>query len=178
MWNFYSKKRKSNVMAKAKTESKTKSPTSPKSQAPTVVEPVLEAPALVAPEIILAVDFDGVLHSYDGNWQGEDVITGELLPGAADFLYEAVQRYTVSVYSVRGATEAGRNAMEEWLYDKLTAAIGDKGAAIASQLLIAEHKPFAHLMIDDRAWRFEGNFPRISDIEKLVYKPFATEHES
>lgn len=137
-------------------------------------ELVPNPPAGVAPRY-LAIDFDGVLHDYDGFWQGDSVITGGLLEGAADFLYECVQRYTVGIYSVRSATKEGRAAMKCWLVEKLADAIGEKAAEIVESIDFPEHKPFASLMIDDRAMRFEGEFPPLSVVEDYMQRPFAAE---
>ncbi len=123
--------------------------------------------------LVLAVDFDGVLRRYDGVWDGDEKINGGLIEGAADFLYEATQRFTVAIYSVRSATEAGRFAMRDWLQEKVLAELGEIGAQVVEHVTFPEHKPFASLMIDDRCYRFEGNFPSWKEIETLMQKPFA-----
>lgn len=138
------------------------------------VEDVVPVANPAAP--VLALDFDGVLHNYDGVWHDDDsIITGGLKAGAANFLYEAVQRYNIAIYSVRSATEAGRTAMKLWLVENLSEEIGDKATEIVEHMKFPEHKPFASLMIDDRAYRFEGQWPSIAAINDLMERPFAAE---
>ncbi len=94
----------------------------------------------------IAWDFDATLHAYT-TWTGE-VPTGEPLPGAR----EAVQAfrdagYRNVVFTCRALTEGGLAATRLWL-DQHDFAIDE----------VTAWKPHAMLYVDDRAWRFEGDF--------------------
>ena len=64
---------------------------------------------------ILCLDFDGVLHSYESGWKGASVIPDPPVPGAIAFLREAVQHFSVYIFSSRSNQEGGKTAMAEWL---------------------------------------------------------------
>lgn len=108
---------------------------------------------------ILALDFDGVLHSYASGWQGIDVIPDPPVEGAMAFLDMALAHFDVVIHSSRCATSAGRGAMRRWLRQELFAVHGlDRARAIVSKLRFAKEKPPAHVFLDDRAVTFDGVF--------------------
>ena len=98
----------------------------------------------------IALDFDGVIHSYASGWLGETVIEGP-----TDGAREAVaairaQGYRVDVYSTRAASESGRVAIIEWLQANGIEVDG-----------VSAEKPKALLYVDDRAHRFNGSWTEI-----------------
>ena len=64
---------------------------------------------------ILCLDFDGVLHSYTSGWQGASVVADEPVPGAASFLRDAVEHFSVRIYSSRSGQVGGIGAMKDWV---------------------------------------------------------------
>jgi hypothetical protein len=101
---------------------------------------------------IVSVDFDGVIHSFKGGWCGDTVIEGYPLPGAIEWLGKLCDTgMSVCIFSYRSRTRAGRRAMQKWLI-----AHGCPKKTM-EQLWFPEHKPAAHLSIDDRSYRFEGD---------------------
>jgi 5'(3')-deoxyribonucleotidase len=118
----------------------------------------------------IAVDFDGVLHSYVSGWMGEANIPDPPVPGAFDFLRWAVQTYNIVIYSARANTTAGYFAIHEWLVEH-----GLEGE-IMNKVSISASKPQAVMYIDDRAWRFAGTFPTARQIEDFQpWRQTATE---
>lgn len=107
---------------------------------------------------ILCLDFDGVLHNYSRGWQGYDVIDGEPVDGAIEFLTEAVEFFDVRIFSARCCCNEGIFAMQRWLAKHVS-------KEVASKISFAQVKPHAHLIIDDRAWSFKGMFPSIEQVE-------------
>ena len=92
----------------------------------------------------VAVDFDGVLNTYDG-WQGEDELF-EPAPGVREFLDKLCEKYKVVIYSTRSFGK-----IAEWLAKhELLGHIDD----------VAHGKPRAHVYLDDRTVRFEGSFEK------------------
>lgn len=146
---------------------------------------------------ILSLDFDGVIHSYTSGWQGALVIPDPPVPGALQFIVEAMEWFEVNIFSSRSKGEHGRRAMEQWLLywykelardpDQVPAWLepwvafaregGMWGAGVhyAIRKLVDEikfplTKPAAFLTIDDRAVRFEGVFPDPKAL--LGFKPW------
>lgn len=97
---------------------------------------------------ILALDFDGVLHSYISGWQGADVIPDPPVPGAVAFVTEASEFFAVVVYSSRARFPEGAESIRAWLRAK-----GFLEVPVTCQ------KPPAFVSLDDRVITFRGHFP-------------------
>lgn len=106
----------------------------------------------------LAVDFDGVLHNYDGRWKGHSSIEGEPVDGAIAWLREILDEFDVVIHTTRGATVLGQNAVLTWL----------ERAGLELELYptlhVTDEKPPALAYLDDRALRFQGVFPTAQEI--------------
>ena len=64
----------------------------------------------------VAIDFDGVIHDYEGGWQGYDVISGKPVPGVIeDILRLRAAGYTVVVMTSRALDPFGASVVREWL---------------------------------------------------------------
>jgi hypothetical protein len=111
------------------------------------------------PKKTLVVDFDGVLHSYASGWKGPTAIPDPPVPGALDFLAQAVERFDVAVLSSRSREVGGIDAMKRWLADH------GLDPAVLAKLRFPRTKPPAHVYLDDRGWRFEGTFPALDAID-------------
>jgi len=112
---------------------------------------------------LLCLDFDGVIHSYSSPWVDAVTISDPPVPGAIEFLQEAVNHFRVAIYSTRSNTTNGRAAMKEWL-------VGYSSRELVDSLEWPTEKPPALVTIDDRALTFTGVFP---DIEMLMkFKPW------
>lgn len=104
----------------------------------------------------LAVDFDGVLHSYVSGWHGAHVCPDPPVPGAIDWLNGIVDHFDVVILTTRGDQPGGNAAVLAYLR-----AHGYTGP----DLTVTSHKIPALLYVDDRGWRFTGdNFPSAADI--------------
>ena len=64
---------------------------------------------------ILLLDFDGVLNSYSSGWKGARVIPDPPVPGALEFIVEAIEHFQVCIYSARSRHVGGKRAMKKWL---------------------------------------------------------------
>lgn len=105
----------------------------------------------------VAVDFDGVLHSYTSPWEGAETIHDEPVPGAIEWLHAMVRHFEVVIFTTRGKTSGGRDAVLRWL-----AKHGGQG--LAAMVSVTSDKPPALIYLDDRAIRFEGTFPTKDEI--------------
>lgn len=110
----------------------------------------------------ICVDFDGVLHQYDGDWQGHHIIPGDACPGAIEWLEEIAQSFEVAILSTRGSTSDGLVAILDWIERRCS-------SSVMEHLRVVSEKPPALLYIDDRAWRFEGdNWPTKADVHRAI----------
>lgn len=98
----------------------------------------------------VAVDFDGVLHSYTTPWINEHTIPDPPVIGAMEWLGQMLEAgLDVVIYTTRGRTSAGRDAVHRWL-------LRHWPEAPLSRLQVTSEKPTALVYLDDRAWRFMG----------------------
>ncbi len=113
----------------------------------------------------ILVDFDGTIHSYRNGWKGAQVIDGDAVQGALDFLRKLFEgHYQVTIFSTRATGFGGHYAIRHWLIEQ------GLEPPIVRGIEITDQKLPAHLMIDDRAWAFEGTFPSLEFIEN--FKPW------
>ena len=120
---------------------------------------------------ILCLDFDGVIHSYESGWKGIDVIPDLPVPGAIDFLLEALKQFDVQIFSSRSNDPIGIKAMQDWLKKHAEFAWEDMldGPGL-KHVKYPTTKPPAFLTIDDRAITFKGMWPSIDSL--LDFKPW------
>ena len=111
---------------------------------------------------VLALDFDGVLHSYASGWQGACTVADEPTQGAQAFCERAIKHFALLVYSTRCAYPGGAQAIMLWL---------DQHCFPAGMWVSVDGvKAPATVTLDDRAWRFDGDWP---DVEELaVFQPW------
>lgn len=141
---------------------------------------------------LLALDFDGVLHSYASGWKGARTIPDPPVPGAIEFLLGALDHFEVAIHSSRARYFGGRRAMKRWLRHHLTEyrwtqspkVYGGHGltamdmeegfrywaSEIIARITFPLWKPPAHLTIDDRALTFTGTWPAIETLKE--FKPW------
>ena len=132
---------------------------------------------------ILCVDFDGVLHSYVSGWQGIAVVSDPPVSGAIDWLRSLLtdtedvccfapryKDFDVQIFSSRSKSWRGRRAMRHWLGTEFAKA--GYYYDLVKLLKFPRNKPAAWLTIDDRVWRFQGQFPSTQEV--LDFVPWRT----
>jgi len=123
---------------------------------------------------ILCLDFDGVIHSYSSGWKGADVVPDPPVPGALQFIVEAMQHFTVAIYSSRSGQPGGLQAMQQWLgywsVDEVYGMPRDFDHAAWSDIQWPTEKPAAMVTLDDRAITFTGEWPALETL--LAFKPW------
>ncbi len=110
----------------------------------------------------IAVDFDGVIHSYTSGWQGAHVIPDLPVEGAIEFLsYLSTDGNPKAViFSSRAKTWKGRRAIKAWLRKHSQGLWHESmGCQGIESIPVTARKPAASVYLDDRAVRFEGVFP-------------------
>ena len=95
----------------------------------------------------IILDFDGVLHSYSSGWKGADVILDPPTPGAKEAVEKLRETYIVVVVSSRTHQPGGIEAIKTWL--------ALHGIEVDD---VPDHKPPHIVTVDDRAFRFEGDW--------------------
>lgn len=117
----------------------------------------------------VAVDFDGVLHSYTTPWINAHTIPDPPVEGAIDWLVRMLQKFNVVIFSTRCRTPEGVDAVRRWLFKhgELEWEGGVAGRGL-EEITYSYEKPAALVYIDDRAYRFTGqNFPSADEIHAL-----------
>lgn len=124
----------------------------------------------------ISVDFDGVLHAYDGTWLGPTNIGPDAVPGSIPWLYDLLMlnKYDVVIFSARNESPEGILAMRRWLLHHLSKEEERRrGHADWSETVDALKfpwgKPKGFIHIDDRTWRFggPGTLPPVDRLEHL-----------
>jgi hypothetical protein len=120
---------------------------------------------------ILCLDFDGVIHSYTSGWQGANVISDPPVPGAAEFIREAVKHFRVAIFSSRSNQPGGLLAMQRYMLGEVAdQKAGDESFAWLNEIEWPTEKPAAFVTIDDRAITFDGTWPSIELLK--AFKPW------
>ncbi len=122
---------------------------------------------ILCTDLILCLDFDGVLHSYVSGWKGAAVIPDPPVPGAMRFIAEALNHFDVHVFSTRSGQEGGLEAMRSWLHGWLCAEFQGDGNDIFDALKFPLEKPAAFITIDDRALTFDGAWPSMETLRNF-----------
>lgn len=113
----------------------------------------------------IAVDFDGVLHTYKTPWINAHTIPDDPVPGAIEFLHDMVQKFSVVIHTTRGKTILGRMAVKNWLRKHSGNLWNESPGYLGIEEVSVTHKKVPALVyIDDRAWRFTGAFPTANEI--------------
>jgi len=114
-------------------------------------------PSTVPKRYTIAVDFDGVLHSYTSEWSGAEHCPDPPVEGAIDWLNTISSKFDVVIHTTRGDQPGGNEAVVAWLRQH---------GYVGPEPLVTSRKVPALIYIDDRAWRFEGTFPTANEIHR------------
>jgi hypothetical protein len=111
----------------------------------------------------IAIDFDGVLHSYKKGWTGY-VPFDEPVPGAIEFLdwLFGLSRFNVAIFSSRARELEGIEGIKAWFKHHGVSEYWIK------KMTITDRKPPALVYIDDRGLRFDGNFQFVKNFLNLM----------
>jgi hypothetical protein len=117
----------------------------------------------------VAVDFDGVIHSYSSPWIAAHVIPDPPVENSIAWLHTTLQSFDIVIFTTRGKTWRGRRAVRRWLYAQANMlwypAPGYRGL---EEIRVTDRKVAALIYLDDRAIRFDGaNFPSKDEIHGL-----------
>lgn len=106
----------------------------------------------------VAVDFDGVIHSYVTPWESAEIIPDEPVPGAIEALNRLHKDFDVVIFTTRARTVAGAVAVAGYL----------SRHGFPYFFTVTHEKIAALIYIDDRAYRFTGdNWPTAQEVHAL-----------
>lgn len=115
----------------------------------------------------ICLDFDGVLHSYTSGWNGP-VPTDPPTEGAQAFVFALRDHgYDVVIQTTRANTAQGLMATVEWL----------KVHGFPDNLDVTHEKVPALLYVDDRGYRFEGDFGAVLKFALGNKQPWNSRHK-
>lgn len=98
----------------------------------------------------ITLDFDGVLNSYVSGYTGVEVVD-DPVPGALRFVRALIDDgFDVKIASHRATTKEGAAAIRTWLAER-----------DFPPLKVSGDKPGSWLHIDDRVFRFTGDFDEV-----------------
>jgi hypothetical protein len=126
---------------------------------------------------ILAIDVDGTLNSYRSGWTRADHFPDPPNPGALRALARYLKRFRVAVVSSRFSglevpPERAMRSCRRWLarygFPEDRILVG-ASTIPAGYVTIVPFRPQAHVTIDDRGWRFTGEWPDPADL--LHFEP-------
>jgi hypothetical protein len=95
----------------------------------------------------VVLDFDGVVHSYSSGWMGAENVPDPPTPGAKEAIVKLRESYYVVIVSSRCHQPGGIEAISAWLR---------KHGIEVDQ--VTNNKPPHIVVVDDRAFRFTGNW--------------------
>ena len=123
----------------------------------------------------VCLDFDGVIHLFQGDYTTEP--KGPVVPGAIEALTEYQKHFVVCVFGTRSATSSGRQGMIKFLLhnglsldiiEPMDGSAELHGHMIRSRLQPIRFpftKPTAGIFIDDRSWpMWDGRFPTVQEL--------------
>lgn len=115
--------------------------------------------------MVVAIDFDGVLHDAYQGW-GDGTCYGDPLPGAIDAVEELSKKYKIIIFTAKAKPDrplvngkTGVELVKEWF---------EKHNILNYIYDITSEKPRAELYIDDNGYRFENWSDTLKFIEKTL----------
>lgn len=115
----------------------------------------------------IAVDFDGVISTYESGWTGPVPIDPPVPGARAGIAALRGLGFRVEVFSCRALTHEGRYAIESWLTQH--------GITVDK---VTGWKPHAVLYVDDRGYRFTGDWEAVALVAKAVPPPWNAERQA
>lgn len=115
----------------------------------------------------IAVDFDGVIHSYKSPWVNNHTIPDPPVPGAIEWLVKMAMDFEIVIFTTRGSTWRGRRAVRNYIrrYAGPQWYEWYPGGRGLEDITVTAKKPAALIYLDDRAVRFDGKtFPSARDV--------------
>lgn len=109
----------------------------------------------------VVLDFDGTMHLYSSGWQGIGIVADGPVPGTREAVAKLRQKYIVVVVSSRCAQPGGMQAIKDWL-KKHSITVDD----------VSQYKPPHALVVDDRGFRFNGNWDEVLALTDEDLKPW------
>lgn len=121
--------------------------------------------------LIVAVDFNGVIHDHPPGFKGKCEPGSPAIPGAIAWLKEIAEEYDVFLVSASFSRADFITAAKAWL--EATGIPRPWMMPVLtgrSKLTLTPFKPPCQIFVDDRGFCFQGEFPSVSEIK--AFKPW------
>jgi hypothetical protein len=121
--------------------------------------------------LIVACDFNGVIHDHRDRVKGSCCADDPDIPGAIDWLKATSEKFDIVLVSASFARAEFVSSAKVWL-----AAKGIPREWLVpvypgrNRITLTPFKPPCLLFVDDRAFFFQGRFPTVKEIE--TFKPW------
>jgi hypothetical protein len=128
----------------------------------------------------VAIDFDGVMHSYERGWDDGSVY-GTVVPGFWDWAYEAAKHFRLVIVSSRLSNPHQAVEVANWLQTQHQAFCTERQLIQPlPDLELSWSRPPAWVTIDDRAVRFDGDWlaPELQPENLLGFLPWHYKKDS
>jgi len=113
-------------------------------------------------KLVIALDFDGVVHKSLAKWTTAHEVNDEPVDGAFDFIRGALDGgFGIVVFTARARTITTVPHVYAWLREY------GLEERYCWQIEVTALKPAAHVYIDDCGYRFEGHWPSLDEIKAL-----------
>jgi hypothetical protein len=113
----------------------------------------------------IAIDFDGVIHSFDKGWH-DGTCYGEPLPGSLEAIKTLSAKYNIIIFTAKAKKnrplvngKTGTQLVQEWL---------EKYDVMQYINEITSEKPRAKIYIDDNGYRFNSWKNTLRDVEEIL----------
>lgn len=115
---------------------------------------------------IIYVDFDGVLNSYQTKFDQNNPthLPDPPVAGAIEWLSRASEKFDIVIFTCRMLHPETEAALHHWFFKH------GLPNHVIDHLAFSCTKRGSEVYIDDRAWRFEGTFPDLEELEN--FKPW------
>ena len=113
----------------------------------------------------IAIDFDGVIHSFDKGWH-DGTCYGEPLTGSLEAIKTLSAKYNIIIFTAKAKKnrplvngKTGTQLVQEWL---------EKYDVMQYINEITSEKPRAKIYIDDNGYRFNSWKNTLRDVEEIL----------
>jgi len=111
----------------------------------------------------IMIDFDGVIHKYNGWNDGK--LNDEAIDGAKEAIDQLRQNFEIVIFTTRASTSDNGSERTDMLLDELKQWLEDRSIYYD---MITSEKLGAIAYIDDRAIRFNGNWEETLNFIKSI----------
>jgi hypothetical protein len=136
---------------------------------PRPIPPLIRQIPRPSTRLIVACDFNGVIHDHRDGPKDKVDPASPAIPGAIDWLKAVSEELDVFLVSASFAKSPYVTSARAWLTAQGIPADWTTPVVVGrSRITLTPFKPPCLLFIDDRGFCFRGEFPEVEDIKRFV----------